>query len=123
MKVLQLFPSKYLKAADLGDRPHDVTISEVKVGMVGEGQGEEERPIMCFEEFGKWLVLNVTNTKRIISLYGDDSDGWIGQRITIYPSECDYKGDTVACIRVKPNAPVTRKPAKASAKTVPAKKK
>ena len=108
MRVLDMFPSKYLKAADLGERPQDVTITRVEVGTVGEGDDEHDRPIVYFDELDKGLCLNVTNAKRIVKLYGEDDKGWKGQRITIYPSECDYKGDTVPCIRVKPNAPVTQ---------------
>jgi hypothetical protein len=110
VKVLSLFPSRYLKAADLQDVTHDVTIDRVEVGTVGEGGDEQERPILFFVEIGKGLCLNVTNAKRIIKLYGDDSDTWAGKRITIYPSECDYKGETVPCIRVKPHAPAARVP-------------
>lgn len=115
MNVLAMFPSKYLKAADLGDRTHDVTIESVTVGVVGEGDDESERPIVMFREMGKGLCLNVTNAKRIIKLYGQDTDDWINKRVTIYPSECDFRGETVPCIRVKPNAPaasVEKSPAK-----------
>lgn len=114
MNVLAMFPSKYLKAADLGDRTHDVTIESVSVGVVGEGDDESERPIVMFREMGKGLCLNVTNAKRIIKLYGQDTDDWVNKRVTIYPSECDFRGETVPCIRVKPNAPtlVEKSPAK-----------
>lgn len=117
MKILSMFPSKYLKAADLGDLPHDVTINRVETGLVGEGDDEEERPVVFFNEYAKGLVLNVTNAKRIQKLYGDETDDWPGQRITICASECEFKGDTVPCIRVRPNAPTKR----AAAKKAPAK--
>jgi hypothetical protein len=125
LNVLAMFPSKYLKAADLGDSPMDVRIESVEVGTVGEGEEEQDRPIVFFHDLKKGLCLNVTNAKRIIALYGSDTDQWAGQWITLYPSECDYKGDTVACIRVKANAPAIRKTAATSkpVKKAPAKGK
>ena len=103
MRPMSLFPRKYLTAEDLAGVNHDVTIVKVVEGTVGDD--EETRPIVFFKEYEKGLCLNVTNTKRIIGLYGDEDTGWVGKRITIYPSECDFKGDTVPCIRVKKQAP------------------
>ncbi len=103
MRPMQLFASKYLRAVDLAGVNHDVSISKVVEGVVGED--EEVKPIVFFHQFEKGFCLNVTNCKRIVALYGDDADQWVGKWVTIFPSECDFRGDTVECIRVKKDAP------------------
>jgi hypothetical protein len=46
-------------------------------------------------------VLNKTNSRKIEAAYGDETDDWSGQPITLYEAEVDLQGDTVAAIRVK----------------------
>jgi hypothetical protein len=50
----------------------------------------------------KQFLLNKTNFLSIEEIAGnDDADEWIGQRMVIYPTTCDYKGDRVATIRIR----------------------
>ena len=99
-----LFPSKHLSAVDLGVIDHAVQIKAI-VPEEEVGVQKDVRPILFFNEFSKGLVLNRTNAKRIAKLYGEELNEWIGRRITIYPSECDFKDTVVACIRVRQDAP------------------
>lgn len=55
------------------------------------------------------LALNKTNMKTIAQLYGYAVKGWMGQCIALYPTTTDVGGQTVDCIRVRPQKP---KPAK-----------
>jgi hypothetical protein len=102
--VAQLFPSKYLAAIDLNGNDHDVKIQSLTPSEE-VGQKKDKKPIVYFEGITKGLVLNKTNAKRIVKLYGNETDNWIGKTITLYPSECDYGDETVPCIRVRPEAP------------------
>lgn len=97
-----LFPSKWLKASDLDEDGLAVTIKTIDVEKMNDG---EEKAVVYFKEISKGLALNKTNAKSISKLYGDDTDDWEGKKITIFPSECDFKGETVDCIRVKTKAP------------------
>ncbi len=99
MKMSEAFPSKFLKASDLQDQEHLLTIDRVEMDSVG--RDKEEKPILYFRKKQKGLVLNVTNTKTISKLYGDDSEEWAGKEIVAYPTETDYEGERVECIRVK----------------------
>ena len=101
MNINQAFPSKYVKASDLNDK--DVTVTIRKVAM--ETLGEDSKPIVYFEKSEKGFALNKTNANRIADMHGFDTDQWIGKSITIFPTECDYRGDTVSCIRVRPHKP------------------
>jgi hypothetical protein len=98
MDATRLCPAPHIEAAELkGDTP--VTIKGVKFAQVGEEK--VERGVVVFDEFDRGLVLNRTNLKRIIALHGNDTDDWVGKKITLYPSETDFAGRTVPCIRVR----------------------
>ena len=93
-----LFPSKYLKASDLAGHEVELTIKGITVEDVGDG---DERPVVSFADTRKGIVLNRTNANSIAKQYGEETDAWLGKAITIYPAETEFKGETVACIRVR----------------------
>lgn len=103
-------PSKWLKASDLDGKPRLVTIKKFSVEKVGDDQ----RPVVWFSEEEKGLGLNITNGKTIESILGSaDPAKWVGRKIVIYPTETDFKGERVDCIRVrapKPGAVVPVEP-------------
>ena len=98
MKVNEMFPSKYIANGDLQGKDLTLTIGYVEMEDLGDG---EKKPVLYFDGRNKGLVLNRTNTKRVASMHGNDTDGWIGQEITLYPTETEFKGDTVPCIRIR----------------------
>lgn len=103
MNVNDAFPSKTLKAADLGNNLITVTISHVDVEAMGRGKDAETKPVVYFAGKTKGLVLNKTNAKRIVEITGSpDTDHWKGHQITLYATETEFQGETVDCIRVKP---------------------
>ena len=94
------FPSQFLKASDLKERAIVVVIDRVDYEPVG--QKKEVKPIVYFEGKEKGLVLNKTNANKIIQLTESPiTEEWVGFPITIYPTETQFAGDTVECIRVK----------------------
>lgn len=105
MNVNSLFPSKFVAASDLLNQDCTVTIAGIKKEAVG--QDEEERPVLYFAGYVKGMVLNRTNAKRISAFYGQEVEAWIGKPITLYPSETEFAGETVPCIRVRQQPPAT----------------
>ena len=100
MNINDTFPSKHLKASDLKGSVVPVTISHLEIEEIG--QKKDRKPVLYFTGKDKGLVLNKTNSKRIADLLGTpETDEWGGQRIALYPSETEFQGDTVECIRVK----------------------
>ena len=98
MQASKLCPSPHISAEDLsGDT--EVTISTVGFEVIGEEK--ENRGCVKFDEFERSMVLNRTNLKRIIAHHGNDTAEWKGKKITLYPSETDWGGRTVPCIRVR----------------------
>lgn len=109
MNVNDAFPSKTLKASDLGNNLVTVRISHVEVEAMGRGKDAETKPVVYFEGKSKGLVLNKTNAKRIVEITGSpDTDHWKGHAITLYATETEFQGETVDCIRVK--APTAGRP-------------
>jgi hypothetical protein len=106
MKVLDAFPSKYLKASHLEDREVRAMIERVDLELVGSGKDAAKKPILYFKKFDREMpadsmVLNVTNAKVISAAYGDDSDGWENKIIVLYPAMVQFGSDMVEAIRVK----------------------
>jgi hypothetical protein len=94
------FPSKYICAEDLNGQTVPCVIERITVEAM-QGNEAERRPVLYFRSRTKGLVLNRTNADRIAAMYGSDTDAWLGQEIYIYPSETDFRGETVPCVRVK----------------------
>lgn len=98
MRASELCPPPHLEAADFsGDT--EVTIAGVAFSEVGEEK--QTKGVLKFAEYSRSMVLNRTNLKRIIAQHGNETDSWVGKKITLYPSETDFAGKTVDCIRVR----------------------
>jgi hypothetical protein len=96
-KVSQLYPSRYLHAADLNGQPKLVEIAAV-TDVELEGT---TKLVVQFAGMDKSLVLNKTNARGLAGLYGDDTVGWIGKKIELYPTTTWFRDQTVPCIRLK----------------------
>lgn len=125
MKLSEAFPSSFLKADDLNNQSVTVEISSVELTELGQGRDKETKLLVSFRGKEKKLVCNKTNASTIAKLYGDDTDGWIGNKVTLQPREVEFQGDMVLAIRVslmKPGAtaakPVTKPAAKAASDAV-----
>lgn len=114
MKLSVLYPSKYVKAADLNGKPITLTIQKLVVEKMGHGSEEERKPVLYFRGATKGLVLNRTNAMIVGALYGDETDEWVGQRITIYPTTVRAFGSMQDAIRVREEVPAVAKPAASS---------
>ena len=97
MKMSEAFPSKWLRHVDLKGRTVQVIIDTV----VTEKVGDDIKPVVYFRGKEKGLGLNKTNANAIVKAYGDDSDGWPGKGLELFPSTTEYMGDTVDCIRLR----------------------
>lgn len=111
MKISEVFPSKYLTAADLNGKPYTLTIKTVTLEeMQTHDSKKVNKPVAWFVGAQKGFVMNSTNAHIIAGLYGDDTDKWIGQRITIYPTKVKAFGSMQDAIRVKEEIPAQPKP-------------
>jgi hypothetical protein len=115
MKLTDAFPSNFLKASDLNGKSVTVTIESAEIEEFGQGQNKENKLVVSFRGKEKSLICNKTNATTIAKLYGDETDNWIGQRITLAPREVEFQGETVWSIRVS-----LQKPASATQAPAPA---
>ena len=98
VKMSEAFPSRYVKASDLKGKPLELKMSNVEMEDLGQG---DLKPVLYFVDRKKGLVLNKTNGNNIAKAYGDSADGWVHKPVVIYPTEVDFRGESVAAIRVR----------------------
>lgn len=99
MKRIDAFKSDYFKSSHLTGQPLDAIINEcVMAEIVGSN---DEKPILSFKDQKMSLILNSVNWNTIEELYGDETDGWEGKKITLFQSSCEFQGKRVDCIRVR----------------------
>jgi hypothetical protein len=98
-----LFPSKYLKAADLNGRAHVVQIDRAPTETFGKGNDQEQKTVLYFRDNDqKPLPLNMTNWDAVSSTTGeDDTVNWRGHYIEVYPDTTRMQGKLVDCVRIR----------------------
>ena len=116
MKISDAFPSNYLKASDLNGKAVRVTIDSVSM----EKLGDDQKAILHFVGKDKGLVLNKTNTFRIVEAVGsDETNDWEGWSITLYACKVDYQGKRVDAIRVDDRPGATKRPDRGTRSVAP----
>jgi hypothetical protein len=101
MDAALLTPSKYIKAVSLGGKDRTVTITGVKVEeLEKDDKTKEQRGLVALAETTKKWVLNVTNVKCLIALFGRETNNWVNKRVTLYP-ERNEMSDSGFAIRVR----------------------
>ena len=102
MKANELCPSPNLQALDIGtDLGDSVNVTIKGFDKSEVGKEKQVRSRLFVEEFDRPLVINRTNVKALIDLYGNDTADWNGQPFNLYVSETSFQGDTVRCLRVR----------------------
>lgn len=103
MNANEMFPpkaSKYLKASDLNGKAVNVVIDRVAIETMGQGKDQEQKPVLYFQGKEKGLVLNRTNNRSIMNLYGWETDSWKGKPITLYTIMTEMGGQPTLGIRI-----------------------
>lgn len=65
---------------------------------------DEQVPVILFNNAPP-MVLNITNTKTIASLYGDLYGAWVGKSIQVYATKVKAFGAVTTALRVRPVIP------------------
>lgn len=79
-----------------------VTIDYVVREIITGTGGKKEECTVAHLKGVKPFILNATNSKTIAKLYGPYIEDWAGKRITLYASTTRMAGDTVECLRIRP---------------------
>lgn len=102
-KVGEMIESKYLKQSDVDG---EATVTIVKVGRANvakEGEEPEYKWLIKFQEFGKPMVLNSTNIKRLArACESDDTDNWTQKQVVLYVDhDVEFAGNVVGGLRIR----------------------
>jgi hypothetical protein len=102
MKKRDVFPSPYLKCADLKGQARVLTIQSAPYETVKNKDGEKQKTVLHFKETKKLFPLNITNWTKICEVTGeDDTDRWPNKQIEFYPTTIIMDGQETDCIRVR----------------------
>lgn len=119
MKLNDAYPSQFLTAEDLDGKDITITIADIELEEIGQGHDKSKKLVIGMTGKKKRFVVNKTNANTIAKVLGsDDTDDWIGQRISIGPREVEFQGNMVWSIRVSLKKPVSQQ-AKEAAKPAP----
>jgi hypothetical protein len=122
--------SKFFRAEDVAQEK-TLKIKGVTEEMVGQGVDQSQKLVVWFTNSKKGLALNRTNNRTIRGAYGDDTAGWTGKLIVLFPTQAPFRGRLVGALRVRipikenpnvttgPQATTTKSTAKTKSATKP----
>ena len=84
-----------------GKPPQKVTVRRVTSEEIGIGDQKTTKMVLYFGEMEQGLVLNKTNGKLLVKLFGDETDSWVGQTVELYVAEVEYQGEKQAGLRLR----------------------
>ena len=96
MKIENMFPSKYLRAADLPRSGMSLTIDAIEREQIGG----DDKYVLYFLEDKRGLPLNKTNAMTIAEGYGNDTEEWSGRVIHLRKEKVQFQSSRVDAIRV-----------------------
>ncbi len=102
MKLNKMFPRKYATGEDLDGKPITLVIARIAQERMRPNPGSPpaDRWVVYFEKAHKGVVLSRTLAYTIAeALECDDTEGWIGKRITLYPEPMTVAGKKRIAIR------------------------
>ena len=105
----QLYGSRFLSAADVGNRKIRTKIEKVRKEHLRNGDGTKRvRFVLHLDGIDKPMVLNVTNVNALIEKLGRNPATWIGTPVGIYvDANVTYGGKRVAGLRLRVLGPVS----------------
>jgi hypothetical protein len=106
-----LYPSEYVKAADLKGRDVTVVIDHLQWEQLTMAGGKRDRKVTLSmldakgaKRLGKRWVIGKTVLRQIAAALGGETDvgKWPGKSVTLFPTTCrGSTGSQVDCIRVR----------------------
>ena len=114
----QCYGSKYLSAADLGDKKIKTRIGKIRKEPMRQQGGKPERSkfVIYFTTLDKPMVLNATNKNALVDKLGKVPANWVDAEIGLYTENTQFAGKAVKGLRLR-----VLGPAKTSAKAAPVK--
>jgi hypothetical protein len=104
VKLDEMFPSKYVRGQYLQGRAFNVTITRIQhEKMRPNPQSPElDKFVLYVDEGKKGIVLSKTLASQIAQILGsDESDDWIGKKVTLFPVPMVVAGVRRVAIRAR----------------------
>jgi hypothetical protein len=111
MKAMDLCPGENISAQEIGDRTPTYTIKSIerrKLPAIERGKPDKMKGIMYFREEERGWVLNSTNVQCIARMFGDETDDWVGKRLTLMTEDTQVGPTHELGIRVKGSPDIDR---------------
>jgi hypothetical protein len=96
--INEFFPGRYFKAETLAGKARVLRIGAVERDKLSDGS---VKPVVKFEDEPMKLVLNRTNANAIATVYGNNTDNWMGKLIELYPTRTPFGSNMVDAVRVR----------------------
>ena len=109
--------SRFLKAEDL-TAEKKLKIKAVTEEEIGIGKDKEKKLVVWFTNDSRGLVLNRVNNRTLRGAFNDDTAGWPGKIIVLFPTQAEFRGQMKPAMRVRIPPPKGNGQAQAAAKPV-----
>lgn len=103
------YAGRFVSPIDIDDKPATVKIrgfGEENLQSWQKGSEARDRLIIYFEKTERGLVLNKTNFRKLVELFGWATENWVGKEITLAAGKTKAFGRVVDTIEVRPAGPV-----------------
>jgi len=104
MNAKALITGDYITAVEIDKRELTLKIAKVvreKVSDIKNPDKMKMKGIIFFDNAERGWIMNRTNVQCLIALFGNETDGWIGKRVTIYATPVKVGPKTELGIRIK----------------------
>lgn len=106
MNINEMYPRRYLSAAQMHGQVRTVTIDRV----VQEQAFGETKVVVFFEEESQGLVLNRTNGNNLAAVFTPETDTWGGNQVVLWGTNMEFQGRQIPTIKVALPEPERAKP-------------
>jgi len=103
MRTADMVKSKFFRAIDVkGQPPIRLTIAHVTEELIGQGQRQEMKCFLWFQDHMKGLQLNKSRVAVLEAAYGPDSDLWVGKRVRlVFDPTVMFAGQAVGGVKLE----------------------
>ena len=86
----ELYPGRFLKAGQLGERKITLTIAEVVVDkLIGDDGKPKKKGVISFQGTEAQWALNRTNGICLLEMFGRKPQEWVGHKVTLYQGKVE----------------------------------
>lgn len=109
MNANALIQGDYITADEFGGKEPTLTITKVALVKLEQDDGRaKNKGVVWFKGTERGWVLNRTNVLLLVALFGNETDAWIGKRVTLHAQAVKFGGETKNGIRVKGSPDLAR---------------